>query len=375
MSLAAAALGALLWAVPLVVASGGWSGYLNALGSQAGEDFSGVVMLWTNRSPRVAVQAVLNTFVRPWDWPILAGVMLALAGGGLLLLATRRAAQSALAARPLRRDFTGLRTVLLLAVMFGPYALFHIMFQETATVRYSLPLVVPIAYLAATAVTSARRSGSLVVSVGLVLAMLLTAVPAAIGYARTPSPIFSAFADMGRAPQPAALAAMHRRIWTESRRARRWTGEPKPPLLAAPRDYEWLELSRAWRAGDSSRTWFVADPRRTDLALIDPASRSAVSYRWPFQRSGVCRRRPAERSRSGHHRQARLVPGSGVVADAGSGGDHAARWPGTASAPERWLDPAADRRGAADDRWTTPGAVRRTRQVHDSRRRSTIVRC
>ena len=64
-----------LWAVPLVVASGGVSGYLAALGSQAGEDFSGVVMLWTNRSVRVAALALLNTFVLPWDSPLLAGVV------------------------------------------------------------------------------------------------------------------------------------------------------------------------------------------------------------------------------------------------------------------------------------------------------------
>ena len=33
--------------------------------------------------------------------------------------------------------------------MFGPYAVFHLVFQETVTVRYALPLVLPIAYLVA----------------------------------------------------------------------------------------------------------------------------------------------------------------------------------------------------------------------------------
>ena len=51
---AAAAAGALVWAVPLLAASGGLGGYLAALGTQAGEDFSGVVMLWTTRQARVA---------------------------------------------------------------------------------------------------------------------------------------------------------------------------------------------------------------------------------------------------------------------------------------------------------------------------------
>ena len=284
LSLGAAALGAALWAIPLVVASGGLSGYLIALGSQAGEDFSGVAMVWTNRSPRIVVQALLNTFVEPWAWPALAGVILALAcGGGLVLLAGvlgRRAASVATDRGP---DFSGVRALVLLGVMFGPYAMFHVVFQETATVRYAMPLVLPLTYLAAAAVTRARRFGSIVVTAGLVLAMLWTAVPASVAYARTPSPIFSALADMTSAAHPATLVGMHRRVWTESRRARLWTGQPTVTLLPAPRDFEWLELIRAWRAGDVPQTWFLADPRRTDLALVDPASRSTVRYRWPFQ--------------------------------------------------------------------------------------------
>ena len=51
-AIAAAAAGVAAWAVPLVWFSGGPRRYLQALGSQAGEDFSGVVMLWTHPTPR-----------------------------------------------------------------------------------------------------------------------------------------------------------------------------------------------------------------------------------------------------------------------------------------------------------------------------------
>ena len=44
--------GAALWAVPLVVASGGVDAYLAALGTQAGEDFAGVEMLYLNPERR-----------------------------------------------------------------------------------------------------------------------------------------------------------------------------------------------------------------------------------------------------------------------------------------------------------------------------------
>ena len=45
--------------------------YAAALGSQAGEDFSGVVMLWTTRTPRVALDALdfadFDTAIGPAD--------------------------------------------------------------------------------------------------------------------------------------------------------------------------------------------------------------------------------------------------------------------------------------------------------------------
>jgi hypothetical protein len=79
------------------------------------------------------------------------------------------------------------------------------------------------------------------------------------------------------------IIGMHRRVFTESRRARLFTGDLPGRLLAAPRDYEWLELTRAWREGYDGEVWFVADPRRTDLALIDQEHARTREYRWPFK--------------------------------------------------------------------------------------------
>ncbi len=75
---------------------------------------------------------------------------------------------------------------------------------------------------------------------------------------------------------------MHRRVFTESRRARVYAGDPPGTVLPAPRDYEWLELTRRWRDGYQGEAWFVADPRRTDLALVDGVHARTRSYRWPF---------------------------------------------------------------------------------------------
>jgi hypothetical protein len=265
-AIGAAAAGVLLWAVPLVVASGGPRAYLHALGSQAGEDFSGVVMLWTHRTPKVAVFALLHTFVLPWDSPILAGVVLALAAAGAWVL-VRRAP----------------RTLALIFLTFGPYAVFHLLFQETITVRYALPLMLPIAYLAATAIAEAGTVVSCAGTAAIAIVSLWLAVPAGLAFGRTPSPVFDMLSRMQATAETAPIVGMHRRAFTESRRARQWTGLPRGRLLDSPRDYEWLELTKVWReGGESTRSWFVADPRRTDLALIDSRGRRSESFRWPF---------------------------------------------------------------------------------------------
>jgi len=264
---AAVVMGAVVWAGPLIIVSGGPAGYLRALGSQAGEDFSGVAMLWTHRTVQAAASAFLQTFVRPWDSPILAGVMLALAAAGLVSLARRSP-----------------RALVILSIVFGPYAVFHLLFQETLTTRYALPLVPAIAYLAASVLAEADVRASIVGMVALAAVSLACAVPATTAFHRLPSPIVGLLSEMrmlqGRGAEP--IVAMHRRVFTESRRARLFAGEVPGQLLPAPRDYEWLEVTRAWREGHVGETWFVADPRRTDLALIDREHARVRQYRWPF---------------------------------------------------------------------------------------------
>jgi hypothetical protein len=55
------------------------------------------------------------------------------------------------------------------------------------------------------------------------------------------------------------------------------------PQLPSPPRLEWLELVKYWQAGNTRPLWFLADPTRSDLALIDPASRQdSVEYQWPL---------------------------------------------------------------------------------------------
>ena len=272
-AIAALFIGVLAWGLPLIIASGGPGAYAAALGSQAGEDFSGVVMLWTTPKPRVALDAVVNSFLWPWGHPIAGGLVVAVALVGAVRLARRMP-----------------RALGLLFVAFVPYAVFHLLFHETITVRYALPLVVPIAYLAVCAFDWAGRALVAAGTTALVASSLVISVPATIWYGRHSSPSFMALQEATHAAvrNPSAgppLIGLH----AVARRAVDWLefSEPAPSgirsaqVVKAPHGREWLTLINHWR--NQSSVFFVADPRRTDLALIDPASRrSPRMFRWGF---------------------------------------------------------------------------------------------
>ena len=273
------ACGALAWFVPLILASGGPAQYLQALASQGSEDFTGVVMLWTTPTPRQLVAALAATFLTPWPFPATAAGVLLLGTFGLVVL--------------LREYRAGLVT---LVALFAPYLVFHLVFQETATTRYGLPLVVPVAYLAVVGLWGIPgpregwfRADRLRVASLIVLAapLLVEGQEALSGYASAPAPGFRLLAEMTNArasadPSQKPVLAMHRRAAFDFRRPLQWTAPAGPPLegrLASPPKREWLEAVKYWNSGGRQPVWFVADPLRSDLALIDvPPPRE---YRWP----------------------------------------------------------------------------------------------
>lgn len=275
-AVAAAILGVLAWAVPMIAASGGLQAYAAALGTQAGEDFSGVVMLWNVRSPRVALDALTFSFLWPWGSVVAGAVVLGAAAAGAA-----------------RTGWRHPRELGLLALGFGPYAVFHLLFHEVVTVRYALPLVVPIAYLATSALDRAPRVMLPAAAAIFGVVSLASALPATVSYARQGSPTFAALRalrpgastgaarpGMGTAVQGVDAVGMH----AVARRAVQWDRAALPMrVLDAPHGEEWLTLVEEWRAHPASPVAFVADPRRTDLGLIDPAARTLVaSWRWPF---------------------------------------------------------------------------------------------
>ena len=253
--------GVLLWAVPLVVASGGPDQYWRALGAQAGEDFAWVDMLWANPTPRRIASALYETFVMPWgSIPLAVAVGVAAAFGGLIA-ATRMP-----------------RALVMMAVAFVPYTVFHLLFQETLHVRYALPLVVPVVWLAAVGIASTRRAAP-VSGAAISFFSAWTSISGMFAYASEPHPAFRAIDDMTAAAverRPAAVFGHY-----SLRRPLQAQTPADLTVVEPPRTNEWAGPIAYWQDGGKDPVWFLADPRRTDLALIDPVSRRDVrQYRW-----------------------------------------------------------------------------------------------
>jgi len=280
-SIAAYASGVLVWAVPLIVMSGGPAAYARAVSRQGTEDLTGVRMLATSPTVATLVDALYYTFVAPWAaWPIATMVLLLSATGVLVIARGNR------------------RTAALLAAAFGPYLAFHLLFQETFTGRYALPLVIPVAYCAAAAAARLpRRSGLLVIAAVAMLCAHTGGISVA-AYSRARAPAFRLLDDMRRAGASIAppVLAFDRREEFDLRRPIRWIGAEMPAVdrkLAAPPQHEWLELVKYWNSGGRAPVWLVVDPKRDAVDLIGrgPDGTDPLRYRWllpyPVLLSGV----------------------------------------------------------------------------------------
>jgi hypothetical protein len=260
--------GALVWFVPLVVVSGGPLAYWRALTNQGAEDFGNVVMLWTKRDLRTLVDTLYFALIAPWaTWTVAIVVLLFALLGIAWLWRTNRTALAILAAG------------------FAPYFVFDILFQEAFTTRYALPLVVPMAYLA---VAGTRWLPG---NAGIAVAVLVAGFDAHVGgtsiaaFARQKTPAFRLLDDMAAAAPPAPappVLAMDRRNAFDFRRPIVWADGALPRFertLPAPPQHEWLEPMRYWNSGGRAPVWFVVDPKRSSIDLVQHGE--PVRYRWP----------------------------------------------------------------------------------------------
>lgn len=262
--------GGLAWAVPMVALTGGAARYLEALGDQAGDDFEGVPMLAVEPRPERLLTAMSDSFIGPWATPELAAGMLGLALVGLVAAAGRAP-----------------RLLWLTAVLWGPYAVFHLLFQETETTRYALPLVVPASMLAMVAMDLGvrRLAPRAVTPLAIVLLGVLCAVSlrAHYAYRHAPESVSDAIREMRdeAAARPPAQIVVHRRVWAETRRAREVMPLPGMDGTPAPRAFEWAAL-RPLMGRARVYGWWLVDPQRGDRAAVDSRGlHLRERYAWP----------------------------------------------------------------------------------------------
>jgi hypothetical protein len=266
-ALAAFAAGALVWFVPLVVVTGGPAAYWHALSNQGAEDLGNITMLWTTHSVRAAADALYYALVAPWATWTVAIVVLVFAAMGVVWL---------------WRD--NRRALALVAAAFGPYLVFDLLFQETFTSRYALPLVVPMAFLAVAGTRVLPRGSGVLAAVAIALFDAHVGGTSIAAYSRHKAPAFRLLDDMREAARSTTpVIAMDRRNSFDFRRPLVWESGALPAstrTLAAPPQHEWLEPVKYWNGGGRAPVWFVVDPKRAAIDLVqhgDPAR-----YRWPL---------------------------------------------------------------------------------------------
>src|SRR4029453_10121200 len=110
----AAAVGVLIWAIPLLIESGGVASYWRSVRFQGGQDLSGIELLATTPTARLLKVALRRTFMGPG---LLTGLANAIAGFAIIGIV-----------RLIRRERS---TLWMLCLLFVPYLLFHLAFHET----------------------------------------------------------------------------------------------------------------------------------------------------------------------------------------------------------------------------------------------------
>jgi hypothetical protein len=261
--------GVFLWFAPLVMITGGPAAYWRALFDQGAEDFGNIQMLWTTHNVRALADALYYAFVAPWAAWHVAAIVLVCAALGLVWL-YRHAP----------------RAIIVLGAAFGPYLVFDLLFQETFTGRYALPLVVPIAYLAVSGLRLLPYETGLAAAVGIAMFDAHIGGTSIAAYAREKAPAFRLLDDMAAAarsaPAPPVLATDRRNAF-DFRRPLVWAGDATPQIaraLPAPPQHEWLEAVKYWNEGGRAPVWFVVDPMRTSIDLVQHGEPSR--YRWPL---------------------------------------------------------------------------------------------
>jgi hypothetical protein len=259
-------IGVLIWFVPLVVVTGGPRAYWAALAFQGSADVANIQILLTHHSARDVADAMYYAFIAPWATRPIAIAVVLMAAVGLPAMAWRASS-----------------TLITLVAAFGPYLAFDLLFQETFTSRYALPLVIPMAFLAIAGAKVLPYRAGLIIAAAVAIVSAHTGGTSVAAFAREKAPAFRLLDDLRSVPQSRRLpmVAMDRKQMFDFRRPIIWVEDQLPPiggLLDVPPQHEWLEAVKYWSQGNTGPVWFIVDPKRTMIDLVQHGE--PARYRW-----------------------------------------------------------------------------------------------
>ena len=256
--------GVLTWLVPIAI-NPGLAASIREVPAIAERSRGGNALV-EQLSAGAVRDALYATFVDPFGGLPIAAFVLGLALIGIVVAAVRER-----------------RALFVIALAFAPYAIFHLIFHDTNMARWALPVIPPIALLFVLPIDWVSRKAVLPLAAAAAAASLTIAVPALHDYASADSPGFAVLRDLHQLPRTGDTAlAMHQRVAGELQQHQAWDSIPPMRTLPSTKDYEWLELVKLWQEGHEGPVWFIADPNRTDLQMIDPQRRHLMrQYAWP----------------------------------------------------------------------------------------------
>ena len=259
-------IGVLVWAIPMIVASGGVGQYRAALAGQSAEQFHGLDIFLSNPTPRRMALGILASLVGPWAFPPLGWVRChrRICGVCCISRGARRGLQRCCSWRLFR--------------MRSSISSFK---RRTAAMRCRSCL--RLRYLV---VRGLSLGGTMVATLGsaaIIVVSLVVTLPSARTYAENPSPAYEAVEDLRHllSNQPGVIGA-HQRFARVLE-----TRDVRPDKNSAVTCDERVDASwrrTGWAAG-TAPVWYLADPARGDLELVDPLSaRVHEHYAWKFPR-------------------------------------------------------------------------------------------
>jgi hypothetical protein len=271
-AIAALALGGAAWLVPLLVASGGPARYLAAFGHTMATAFD-VEPIFMRFSVNLAARAAGYVLLAPSIELVLGGIVLALVLLGAWHMGSRHRERLALA-----------------LLCFGPYLLTHALFHHVEAIRYAVPYLPMASLLVAAGIgrLAARVEVPHPARTELGMAALLVAASATLTV-----PALWVFSAVDSPPEAAVKAVREMAGGTRAESyvlvshytLQRYLGllPERLEVLRSEPNRALARLSAYWIEGGAKQAVFLADPRRTDLASIDPRVQRRVGrWEWPL---------------------------------------------------------------------------------------------